>query len=368
MKKNMALIVALLLTLAACGTDMPKPEPSTTPTEATATTQPPSTATPAAPVGNIYLYGEVHANERILERELELWQEYYDSGLRHLFIESAYFTAEFLNLWMAADNDDILDTLFVDWQRTSAGSPVMRAFWQQIKADCPETVFHGTDVGHSFATTGARYLRHLEAEGLQASEQYTLAQAAIEQGRQYYGTQGDTYRENAMAENFIRAYDALGGQDIMGIYGAAHTGLDAMDFYGKVPCMANQLREHYGDTVFSEDLSSLAKVTEPLRTDTFTVNGKDYTAAFYGQHNTAWQDYVARAIWRLEDAYDDFKDYPKPGAYTPFVDFPMAVAVGQVFVVDWLKGDGSADRTYFRSDGTERDGHLVAEMFTLTAE
>ena len=34
----------------------------------------------------------------------------------------------------------------------------------------------------------------------------------------------DIYRENKMTENFIRAFDALDGKKIMGIYGASHRG------------------------------------------------------------------------------------------------------------------------------------------------
>jgi len=44
----------------------------------------------------------------------------------------------------------------------------------------------------------------------------------------------------------------------MGIYGNAHTSLDAMDFTDSVPCMANQLKDIYKDIIYSEDLSWLA--------------------------------------------------------------------------------------------------------------
>ncbi|HHU53019.1 MAG TPA: hypothetical protein GXZ43_02920 [Clostridiaceae bacterium] len=58
-----------------------------------------------------------------------------------------------------------------------------------------------------------------------------------------------------MTENFIREFDSLDYEKIMSIYGASHTGLDKMDFTGKVPCMANQLKEHYGEIIYSEYLS-----------------------------------------------------------------------------------------------------------------
>ncbi|MGI6508398.1 MAG: hypothetical protein ACOX4A_08480 [Saccharofermentanales bacterium] len=58
-----------------------------------------------------------------------------------------------------------------------------------------------------------------------------------------------------MTENFILAFDSLNGEKAMGIYGGSHIGLYKMDFTGKVPCMGNQLREHYGDIIYSENLS-----------------------------------------------------------------------------------------------------------------
>ena len=52
-----------------------------------------------------------------------------------------------------------------------------------------------------------------------------LAQEAIEQGKFFYEHSDDVYRENKMAENFIREFDRLTGENVMGIYGGAHTGL-----------------------------------------------------------------------------------------------------------------------------------------------
>ena len=50
--------------------------------------------------GKIYLYGEMHANKKIYSKELQLWKEHYEQGMRHLFIESPYYTGELLNDWM----------------------------------------------------------------------------------------------------------------------------------------------------------------------------------------------------------------------------------------------------------------------------
>lgn len=67
--------------------------------------------------GKIHLYGEAHADEKILQRELEIWNDYYhNEGMRHLFVEYSYGGAEFLNMWMKSDNDDILDALYEEWE------------------------------------------------------------------------------------------------------------------------------------------------------------------------------------------------------------------------------------------------------------
>ena len=99
--------------------------------------------------GQIYLYGEEHASEVMLEEEFELWNTYYhDNGMRDLFVELPYYSAEFLNLWMKSENDDILEQLYQDWEGTAVHSQVVLDFYKRIKSECPETVFHGTDVGH----------------------------------------------------------------------------------------------------------------------------------------------------------------------------------------------------------------------------
>ena len=57
----------------------------------------------------IYLYGERHGEQQILNRELEIWGEYYKKGMRDLFVEYSYADAQFLNLWMQADEDELLE-------------------------------------------------------------------------------------------------------------------------------------------------------------------------------------------------------------------------------------------------------------------
>jgi hypothetical protein len=316
--------------------------------------------------GGIFIYGEVHGVEKVLERELEIWQEHYgNEGMRHLFIEFPHYTAALLNNWMKAENDTILDVLYDDWKGTASHVPQVKAFYQAIKKACPETVFHGVDVGHQYDTTGTRYLNHLAANGEKGSAQYLQAQEVVEQGKHYYESRDEVYRENKMAENFIREVDALKGESLMGIFGNAHTGLDAMDYVtNSVPCMANQLQTHYGDRIHSEDLSWLAKAIEPERTDMMKVGEKEYEALYFGKQDLGgFKDYAYREFWRLENAYDDFKEKAKNNNVLPYDNYPMLIEQGQVFAIDYTKRDASVARIYYRADGNEWNGWPITEEF-----
>lgn len=302
--------------------------------------------------GQIYLYGELHSMEAHCEKELELWSDYYHkNGMRHLFIEYPYYYTEYLNLWMKDDDDEILDALYQDIEGTVAHCPLTLDFLRRIKQECPETVFHGTDVGHQYHTTGKRFLAYLESAGQADTEQYRLALECVEQGWYFYENADHVYRENMLAENFIREMDGLGNADIMGIYGGGHVEADGMDYVnGSVSCMSNQLHEKYGEDLHTQFIST---VVEPLRTDTITVKGKDYTAQYFGKRymsqNTSY-DYVE--FWRLEDAWEDFQAYPSTiyshYYYTTF--FPMTVEQGQVLVLEYTKPDGVVTREYHRAD------------------
>ena len=37
-----------------------------------------------------YLFGEIHGSEAVCLKEFEIWKEFYDGGLRHLFLEIPY--------------------------------------------------------------------------------------------------------------------------------------------------------------------------------------------------------------------------------------------------------------------------------------
>ena len=311
------------------------------------------------PAGQITLYGEIHGIAAIKEYEAERWKECYDRGMRHLFVESPYYTAQWLNLWMDAEGDEILEQLHRDWEGTYASGAETLDFYRTIKEQCPETVFHGTDVGHQYDSTGARYRDYLEEQGLTDTEDYRLTLEAIEQGQTFYRAEDDTYRENTMADNFIREFDALDGESVMGIYGGAHIALDGVDYNsGTVPAMAAQLKERYGDAVHTEDITWMGQSAEPQGTDTLTVAGKEYRASDFGEEDFSAlrADDPSRAVGRRAGAAEDFKDCPSTDEVLPYNNYPMPVEAGQVFVLDYTRKDGTVTRFYYRSDGEVWNG------------
>lgn len=334
--KRLIMIMCVLLILTGC---------SKTPDEEKVT------ATPST--GSIYLYGEKHAVKGILDKELELWGQYYtDQNLRHLFIELPYYTAEYLNLWMQAEDDTILNEVYEDWKGTLCYNPLVKTFYKSIKENYPETVFHGTDVGHQFFSTGERYLKYLEAQGLKDSEAYLKTSENIGQGTLYTSKSDNVYRENKMVENFKNAFDALDGESVMGIYGSAHTPLDLTNETLDVKVMATQLKDRYGDQITSEDLSPYALMTEAIRVDEMDINGKTYKALYFGKSDfTNFKDLASREVWQLENAYEDFKDLKKLENVLPYNNYPMFVEKNQVFVIEYTKTDGSVKREYHISDG-----------------
>ncbi len=204
----------------------------------------------------IRLYGEAHGLKEYYDIEIGLWKDCYDEGYRALFLELPYFTAEFLNQWMQEDSDEIIDQIYEDIQGTQSGNEHYYEFFHEIKEQCPQTVFYGTDVGHQYDTTGSRYLKYLEDNGLAGSEDYRLAKECIDQGIEFHsddsGHDGkSTVRESYMVSNFIDAYSRCGTDKIMGIYGSYHTSLDVPDL------MAGRLKAYYGDVFSSVRISTL---------------------------------------------------------------------------------------------------------------
>ena len=382
MRRLILMVLALLLcvSLSACGSQpslsqTPAPSDTEVPTQtpaslpAAAEPQPPleEPASPSEPEesdvpekarnGKILLYGEFHGNQLHYERELALWSECYGEGMLDLILETPCYTAEYLNRWLRAESDEILDRLFLDYQGTLWDTPSHRAFFQAIKETCPETVFHGVDVGMN-TDRGWRYIHLLEAEGLRDDPSYTRARECLAQGRTYSSKTvsyaGAQYRDDCLAENFAAVFDNLNGRDVMGIFGCFHiNGDDSARPSPEYATMLDQLLRRYPEAI---EIKTFPPVMETL-----TAAGREYSAEYGGMTASYRTGYAPRRFWKLADAYEDFKNCPLTGEY--FLSLPFPEEIGQVYVIERQLEDGTVSVRYYRSDGSWMEGYWMAEEF-----
>ena len=310
--------------------------------------------------GTIYLCGETHANQSHLDQELALWDQLYQQGVRDLFVELPSYSAAYLNLWMQSDQDTILDRLYEEWNGTAMDSPVTRAFYQTLKTQYPETVFHGFDVGHQYNTTGTRYLMGLFLTGQMGSADWELTREVIDQGKTYYQTGDNAYRENQMAANLRQAIDALpAGTSVMVITGSAHADLYKNDYLtGTVPSLAGQLRQAYGENLVARNLTMAFDYSQAGQTAYVTMAGRQYTALRLADQDLSslLPGYQSRTFWLVQDAYQAAKDLPLAGDVLFNDNFPWDVKEGDVFAIHSVLADGSTSWTWYRSDGTFSQG------------
>lgn len=100
---------------------------------------------------------------------------------------------------------------------------------------------------------------------------------------------------------------------------------------------------------------SIKEEIDAMRKDKLTVKGKQYDALYFGEVDmSAWSVYYKkREFWRLENAYEDFKDKQKLNDVLPYNNYPpIGIEIGQIFVIDYHKYDGTVLRKYYVSDGS----------------
>ena len=354
-----ALCLIVLTIFAACGSSQPESEEL-------------EYILPSS--GQIHLFGEIHSHPPHVEMQFEFWHYFYTQhGMRHLFVEMPFFTAEFLNLWMLEDDNEILNELFSDSRGTAFDSDVNREFLLRIKAELPETVFHGTDVGHKYNTTGQRFLQHLRDTGQEGTEIYYLTQENMQQGRDFYGPlkTNDSLRADMMVENFIRAFDTLQGESIMSaFYGAAHVMLGYYnERLGGGPTMASRILERYGTQVHLTDLRELEFQWLLENTDTTEkiIGDTVFEAIFVGKsYIYQWLPwYLKREFYLIKNAYEYFSSHPQTGKVLPFDDYPFPVEIGQVFAIRYTFVNGNIRMEYYRASGRIRQGQDITEEFRV---
>lgn len=299
----------------------------------------------------IFLYGEDHGEADILEKEGELWQQHYEEdGMRHLFLEMGYCSAQVLNLWMVAEDDTLLEMWYANVAGTQAGVPETLELYRSIKAHCPETVFHGTDVEHQDQSTGQWYLAYLEEQGLGDTEEYALAQEMMEQARIYYEMGQDSeYREQCMTENFAREFESLAGESVMGIYGLDHVARESASVMGRY------LAERYPGQVLSWSVAKLA-IQDRNETQTVSVDGKDYEALYCGGQE---DNGVSRKYWLVEGQREDFYGWKIASEAVLSGEMPMLVGPDAIVVVEETGVDGSVEQKVYWCDGEMEGTELV---------
>lgn len=209
----------------------------------------------------IYLFGEAHGSPAIMKFEEEQWKNCYANGMRHLFVEFDYWTAKLLNVWMHEESDEILMALYKATENTCSHIPEFLEFYRNIKANCPETVFHGIDIW------GGPEIEDLpewiEAEIITEEESKILKNNAecrnnfLKYETEYYSPWA--IREPQMTLNFIREFDALPADEkIMGIFGNAHVCYDR-EPTGNCDSMRVQLEKHYGIKIECTDITYLCE-------------------------------------------------------------------------------------------------------------
>ncbi|MCR5374560.1 MAG: hypothetical protein K6E39_04205, partial [Lachnospiraceae bacterium] len=303
-------------------------------------------------IPGILLCGEAHSYQRCIDRELERWGELYSKGARHLFVEDSYAFTQFINEWMKAEDDMIFDSIYENYRGTQGYSVEMVYFFHSIKDNYPETVFHGIDIEHQYRTTGEMYLEKLRNEGKEDSEEYKLCTENIEQATETYSIEDMreyySYREAYMVENFIREYESLKDEFVMGIFGAAHTDPEALNYSQSAPNFAGKLIEKYGDLVQTEEMVW----RDSIRMDRIAIDGKEYDAAYFGlDDEREWgDDCESLEVWRIDDAYDDFKNNISNEMWLGYSCFPEKIETGRVYMFRLKYYDGSVYDMLFRSD------------------
>ncbi len=109
------------------------------------------------------------------------------------------------------------------------------------------------------------------------------------------------------------------------------------------------------------------KVLEAVRKEIITINGKEYEASYFGERDmSSWSNvFCKRRYWRLENAYDDFKDSPKLNHVLPYYNYPpINIEIGQIYVIDYYRSNGKVERKYYIADGTVwKDMLCTCEFF-----
>ena len=126
-----------------------------------------------------------------------------------------------------------------------------------------------------------------------------------------------------------------------------------------VDTMSQMLEDHYGNIYHTD----IIVPPEIIRSEYQAIAGKRYEVTFYGEVVGKKGDVYQ--FWKIENAYDDFKDYPVTENCLPNYNFPMKIEEKQVYILDVVSKDGSVDRGYYITDNYSWQGYDVAMQFNI---
>ena len=109
-------------------------------------------------------------------------------------------------------------------------------------------------------------------------------------------------------------------------------------------------------------------VMDAMIKDRMIINEKEYEASYFGEADmSSWSsEFSKRKYWRLENAYDDFKDKPKLEQVLPYNNYPpINIEVGQIFVIDYYKSNETVERKYYIADGSVWNDMPCTREFVL---
>lgn len=110
------------------------------------------------------------------------------------------------------------------------------------------------------------------------------------------------------------------------------------------------------------------EVLDVIKKDILTIDGKNYEASYLGEADmSSWSKvYAKRKYWRIENAYDDFKDRPTLTQVLPYNNYPpINIEKGQVFVIDCHTRKETIDRIYYIADETIWQGMPSTRRFVV---
>lgn len=318
----------------------------------------------------ITLYGEIHAEKEIYDREIEIIDEFYKNGGRTLFLEGGYCQGEIFNAWMESDNDEGLDLIFKIYEGTPLSSEVYYNYYKTIKEKFPEIRFIGTDIEHVYGNKDKiemfeyYFFKNIYTD--LDDDEKALADKSIAQGKECYAHRKNydilSARELMMGPNMIDAIKRT-DENIIGFYGRAH-------IFGKFreKIMADQVKEEF-PWVKTVDL---AKDFEPpvIETKEIEIAGEKYQADLlmqgsYGSNNE-YGETRSIELYRVKNA-ENLKIRDKTGKLTAYYNLPFKINEGDVFFIRKnIEGGMPVDSLYHAKEGlVDEKGYPALEEIKI---